>query len=132
MIPGAAARRGPPGPRRLRFLLPGALLLLAAAARADRFDALRAEAGRRGLSGVVRILDRPAPDLRAGIRIARRAARRLRREPGFDTGDLLGPPVRTVPFFALQAEAVALAGDLLVLTNEQGDVYAAGGFLDRE
>jgi len=39
--------------------------------------------------------------------------------------DLAAGPKRTTPLFALQVEGLTIAGDLLVITNEQEQVYAA-------
>lgn len=42
-----------------------------------------------------------------------------------DPADLGSGPVRSLPFFGLQAEGIAVAGDLIVITNEQRQVFAA-------
>jgi hypothetical protein len=50
----------------------------------------------------------------------------------YPADSLGGKPARVTGFPGLQSEGAALAGDLLVITNEQEDVFAAHRFLDRE
>ena len=53
----------------------------------------------------------------------------------YDLDALGAPPARAVPLSllaTLQAEALCFAGDRLVVTNEQRDVFAAHDFLRRE